>query len=64
LDTVAFDECVDSGRAEEIVQQDSDFARQLGVRSTPTFAVNGKPVQGALPYAQFQTLIEQELQNQ
>ena len=64
LDTVAFDECIDSGRAEGIVQQDAEFSRQLGVRSTPTFAVSGKPVQDALPYDQFQILIEQELQNQ
>lgn len=61
LDTAAFDVCLDSGRTEELVQQDIEFARQLGVRSTPTFAVNGKPVQGALPFAQFQSLIEQEL---
>jgi protein-disulfide isomerase len=61
LDTVKFSECVDSGRMEGIVQQDIDFARQLGVSSTPTFAVNGKPVQGALPFSRFQQLIEQEL---
>ena len=62
LNTVKFNECVDSGRMEAIVQQDIDFARQLGVSSTPTFAVNGRPVQGALPLADFQQLIEQELQ--
>lgn len=60
LDTVKFNECVDSGRMEAVVQQDIDFARQLGVSSTPTFAVNGKPVQGALPFPRFQQLIEQE----
>ena len=63
LDTAAFDECLDSGRMEEVVQADYEFAQQLGVRATPTFAVNGKPVQGALPFDQFQTLIEQELQD-
>lgn len=61
LDTEQFNECIDSGRMETLVQQDSDFARQLGVRSTPTFAINGQPVQGALPFEQFQNIIEQLL---
>ena len=63
LDTATFDECVDSGRMEEAVRRDYEFAQQLGVRSTPTFAVNGTAVQGALPFDQFQTIIEQELQD-
>ncbi len=63
LDTQAFNECVDSGRAEELVRQESNFARDIGVRSTPTFAVNGRPIQGALPYAQFQEVIDEALQN-
>lgn len=46
-----------------IVEQDVEFANQFGVRSTPTFAVNGRPIQGALPFDQFQTIIEQELQD-
>ena len=62
LNSVQFDECIDSGRMESIVNQDSAFARQLGVASTPTFAVNGQPIQGALPFEQFKNLIEQELQ--
>ncbi len=61
LDTEQFNECIDSGRMVELVQRDSEFARQLGVRSTPTFVVNGQPVQGALPFEQFQSLIEQLL---
>ena len=61
LDTESFNECVDSGRMEPVVEQDNAFARQLGVRSTPTFALNGKAIQGALPFEQFQSIIEQEL---
>lgn len=62
LDSEQFDQCIDSGRMETVVQQDSEFSRQLGVRSTPTFAINGQPIQGALPFAQFQSVIEQVLQ--
>ena len=64
LDTELFNECIDSGRTVELVQQDSGFARQLGVSSTPTFAVNGRPIQGALPFEQFQRLIEEMLPQQ
>ena len=61
LDSEQFDECLDSGRAEAIVEQDNSFARQLGVGSTPTFSLNGRALQGALPFETFQTLIEEEL---
>jgi len=61
LDAEQFNECIDSGRAVALVEQDSGFARQLGVSSTPTFAVNGRPIQGALPFEQFQRLIEEML---
>ena len=63
LDAAKFNQCVDSGRMEKIVQQDLDFARQLGISSTPTFAINGKPVQGALPFEEFQKIIEQARQS-
>lgn len=61
LNTEQFNECVDSGRMNEVVRQDINFARQLGVRSTPTFALNGRAVQGVLPFQQFQTIIDEEL---
>ena len=46
---------------QDLVEQDNSFARQLGARSTPTFALNGRPIQGALPYESFQQIIEEEL---
>ena len=62
LDTEQFNECIDSGRTVALVEQDTQFARQLGVSSTPTFALNGRAIQGALPFEQFQSAIEQVLQ--
>jgi len=61
LDTEQFNECIDSERTIALVEQDNAFARQLGVRSTPTFALNGKALQGALPFEQFQAIIQEEL---
>lgn len=60
-DTAAFTECMDSGRTEAIVFQDTNVARSVGARSTPTFFLNGRQFQGALPFEEFQALIEAEL---
>lgn len=61
LDEEAFKECLDSGRYKEEVQSDFDYAAELGVRSTPTFFINGIAVVGAQPYEVFQQIIDKEL---
>jgi len=40
---------------------DYNYAVNLGVRSTPTFFINGIPVVGAQPYDVFKQLIDKEL---
>jgi protein-disulfide isomerase len=59
LDTAKFNECLDSGKYTAQVQSDSDAGSQLGVRSTPTFVVNGQPLVGAQPFETFQTIFQQ-----
>jgi protein-disulfide isomerase len=61
LDEEQFQECIDSGRYREEVQSDFEFAANLGVRSTPTFFINGIAVVGAQPFEIFQQVIEREL---
>jgi protein-disulfide isomerase len=61
LDMEAFNECVESGRQNDEVMGDYEYAANLGVRSTPTFFVNGIPLVGAQPFEIFQEIIEQEL---
>jgi predicted DsbA family dithiol-disulfide isomerase/PHD/YefM family antitoxin component YafN of YafNO toxin-antitoxin module len=56
-----FQACVDSEQSRAAIVKDLDAARQLGVESTPSFIVNGKLIRGALSFADFQKLIEQEL---
>jgi protein-disulfide isomerase len=58
LDTEAFNSCMDTGKYAELVQNETDAAQQLGVRSTPTFLINGIPVTGAQPFDVFQRAIE------
>lgn len=56
-----FQACVNSEQSRAGVVKDLETARLFGVESTPSFIVNGKLVKGALSFADFQKLIEQEL---
>lgn len=64
LDTAAFAACLNEDRYAEAVQEDYDFALQLGVSSTPTFFVNGVAVVGAQDFALFAEIIDYELAQQ
>jgi protein-disulfide isomerase len=63
LDTDAFNQCLDSGKYTELIQQDVQIAQSLGVNSTPHFLINGYTVRGALPFENFQQAIESLLNN-
>lgn len=58
LDTNLFNECFDSGKYAQQIKDDSSTASSLGVRSTPTFLINGQPVVGAQPFEIFQQIID------
>lgn len=61
LDTESFNACLDSGRYTAVVQSDASIAQTLGVRSTPTFLINGQPLVGGQPFEVFQQYIEELL---
>ncbi len=61
LELEGFKECMESGRYVDEVEADYQYAATLGIRSTPTFFVNGIPVVGAQPFEVFKTLIDKEL---
>jgi protein-disulfide isomerase len=61
LDTSAFEACLDSGKFDKFIQEDMDFSLNLGVRSTPTFFVNGLAIVGAQPLDVFKQVIDKEL---
>ena len=46
-----------------MVKGDVALGRQLGVKSTPTFFINGVKVEGALPAQYFDQAIAYELQH-
>jgi protein-disulfide isomerase len=61
LDMSAFNKCVTDGRYRQEVTDGIQEASTLGVRSTPTFFLNGIPIEGALPYSFFKQVIDLEL---
>jgi predicted DsbA family dithiol-disulfide isomerase len=56
-----FQACIASERSRVAVVKDIEAARLLRVESTPSFVVNGKVIRGALSFADFQKIIENEL---
>ena len=58
LDVTAFDTCFDNQAARELVAADQTEAESLGVRSTPTFFVNGRKLEGAVPFDNFKAVID------
>jgi len=58
----AFERCLDQRRFASAVEADVAQARALGVRSTPTFFINGRPLVGAQPVETFRTVIDEALQ--
>ena len=61
LDRERFERCLDGRRFREAVEADFAEGRELGVRSTPTFLVNGKPLVGAQPIDRFRAAIDDAL---
>ena len=61
LDQAAFGQCLDSGKHQAVVQADYAGAEKLGVNSTPSLYINGRPLIGAQPYEAFKQVIDEEL---
>jgi protein-disulfide isomerase len=61
LNVQDFQECYDSERTMDEIENDATFAASLGIRGTPTFFVNGIPLVGAQPLENFFALIDSEL---
>ena len=56
-----FNECLDSGRQRTRVETDKLEGMALNIRSTPTFFVNGKMIQGVQDLRVFSEVIDEEL---
>ena len=61
LDGKAFAACLDSQRYLSKVQANASDAASAGLNSTPSFVINGRVLIGALPFADFKAVIDEEL---
>lgn len=61
MDAEAFNECLDSARHYDAVLADLYDGEALGVSGTPAMFVNGRFVDGAVPFATLAEIIEDEL---
>ncbi len=57
----AWSECIETGLHADRAAAFTTMARRLGVRGTPTFFIDGYPVQGALPLETFREVFESVL---
>jgi protein-disulfide isomerase len=60
-DEKKFNECYDSNKYLEYVENDIKQGTDLGIKSTPTFFVNGQLIAGALPIEEFSKIIDEQL---
>jgi protein-disulfide isomerase len=58
LDADEFAACYTENRPAERIALSNRIAGELGIQGTPTFLVNGRIVQGALPLDQFRMLLQ------
>jgi len=60
-DAARLQRCLNSGEMRELIAADLDRAQRIGVGSTPTFLIGGRPVIGAQPYDAFRRAIDAAL---
>lgn len=61
VDSNKFNECLDNNKFMAKVQANMEEGQKIGVKSTPTFFVNGQLVSGAQPIEVFSEIIDEEL---
>ena len=61
LDAEKFNACLDSGKMAAAVKADTDMGLGIGVNSTPSLYVNGRPLTGAASLDSLSRLIDEEL---
>jgi protein-disulfide isomerase len=61
LDAAKFTQCLDSGKHAGLVAAGMAQGERMGVNSTPTLYINGRPLIGAQPFEAFKAVIDEEL---
>ncbi len=58
VDKPRLDRCLASGEMRPLIDADVDRSKRIGVGSTPSFLIGGRPLIGAQPYAAFKQAID------
>jgi protein-disulfide isomerase len=61
VDQAKFDQCLDSGKFAAQVAADMSEGMKAGVTGTPALFINGRFINGAVPFAELQRVIDDEL---
>jgi protein-disulfide isomerase len=56
-----FKSCLEATKHKAVIDADMAEGQKLGIKSTPTFFVNGKLISGAQPIEVFSEVIDEEL---
>ncbi len=62
LDTGSFNQCLDTKKYKEVVEQETRSGQRSGVRGTPTLFVNGQLIDNGANYQVLRAAIEEALQ--
>jgi protein-disulfide isomerase len=63
LDPATFDDCLDSNKYADQVEEDLRAGSQVGVTGTPAVFINGQFLSGAQPFESFAAIIDKELES-
>ncbi len=61
LDMPAFEKCLDDPAMAKKVEDNMDAGKKLGIRGVPAFFINGVKLGGAVPFEEFEKVIDEEL---
>ena len=56
-------QCMEEQQLSAVAVVNTNMARRLGIRGTPTFFIDGYPVPGALPLETFREVFDQLLED-
>jgi len=54
-----FDQDRNGAAAQAAITRDMELAKKLGIAATPQFLMNGRPITGAAPLAEFEQVLAQ-----
>lgn len=60
-DLAQYDQCLENPEIQEGIQEDLQLGQQLNVRGTPNFFINGRHIEGFIPFEEFDRIVQQEL---